>query len=380
MSVPACIANAIADALGVKDVRAAGDAAAPARADGGPGRTMKPRPFDYLRPDTVEEAVARSAEYGDDARVLAGGQSLVAMLNFRLIEPAVLIDIARLGALDSIRDRGGTIEIGAAVTQNRLLACRGWRRNCRSLPRRCRWSGISRRAIAARSAARSRMPIRARNFRWRWPCSEAKWCCARRAGSAPLAAAAFPARHADDGARAGRTDHRRALSGPRRNAASPSARWRGGTAISPSSRSRPRSKAESGAARRRRRGRRPRCVRIDGRRRSALRDVVECWPGSSRATKIFTRGRAMRRDILRRLAPDGHRGGATMRRVSKTERARIRLTLNGRKLCGGGRAALAAQRFPAPRAWRDRHACRLRARRLRLLHRADRRRRRAAPA
>jgi 2-furoyl-CoA dehydrogenase FAD binding subunit len=83
---------------------------------------MKPRPFDYLRPDTVEEALALLAEYGDDARVLAGGQSLVPMLNLRIVEAAALIDISRIAALDAINDKGGAIEIGAAVTQNKLLA------------------------------------------------------------------------------------------------------------------------------------------------------------------------------------------------------------------------------------------------------------------
>ncbi|MFZ0721015.1 MAG: FAD binding domain-containing protein, partial [Xanthobacteraceae bacterium] len=53
---------------------------------------MKPRPFDYIRPDTVEEVLALLAEYGDDARILAGGQSLLPMLNLRLIDPAALID------------------------------------------------------------------------------------------------------------------------------------------------------------------------------------------------------------------------------------------------------------------------------------------------
>ena len=57
---------------------------------------MKPRPFDYARPDTVDEAVALLAEYGDEARVLAGGQSLMAMMNLRLADPAMLIDIARI--------------------------------------------------------------------------------------------------------------------------------------------------------------------------------------------------------------------------------------------------------------------------------------------
>jgi len=83
---------------------------------------MKPRPFDYLRPDTTEEAVALLAEYGDGARILAGGQSLVPMLNLRIVEAEALIDISRIAALDAIDDRGQTIEIGAAVTQNKLLA------------------------------------------------------------------------------------------------------------------------------------------------------------------------------------------------------------------------------------------------------------------
>ncbi len=84
---------------------------------------MKPRPFDYVRPDTVDEAVALLAEYGDEARVLAGGQSLIAMLNLRLVDPGLLIDIARMPELDAIRDLGDKIEVGAAVTQNKLL---GW--------------------------------------------------------------------------------------------------------------------------------------------------------------------------------------------------------------------------------------------------------------
>ena len=86
---------------------------------------MKPRPFDYARPDTVDEAVALLAEHGDEARILAGGQSLMAMMNLRLADPAMLIDIARIPELGHIRDLGDTIEVGATVTQNRLLAWPG---------------------------------------------------------------------------------------------------------------------------------------------------------------------------------------------------------------------------------------------------------------
>ncbi len=81
---------------------------------------MKPRRFDYVRPDSADEALALLAEHGDAASVLAGGQSLMAMLNLRLAEPAVLIDISRLTELDYIRLADGKVEIGAAVTQNRL--------------------------------------------------------------------------------------------------------------------------------------------------------------------------------------------------------------------------------------------------------------------
>jgi 2-furoyl-CoA dehydrogenase FAD binding subunit len=87
---------------------------------------MKPRPFDYVRPDTVEEAVAILAEHGDEARILAGGQTLLAMLNLRVVEPAILVDITRIPELAAIREidahDGGKIEVGAAVTQNRLMA------------------------------------------------------------------------------------------------------------------------------------------------------------------------------------------------------------------------------------------------------------------
>ncbi len=92
---------------------------------------MKPRPFDYVRPDTVEEVVELLAEYGDDARILAGGQSLIPMLNLRLIEPAVLIDISRISALDAIKDGGAKIEVGAAVTQNKLM---DWAKLAERLP------------------------------------------------------------------------------------------------------------------------------------------------------------------------------------------------------------------------------------------------------
>ena len=84
---------------------------------------MKPPRFDYVRPDSVEEAVEVLVEHGDDARVLAGGQSLMAMLNMRMLAPEVVVDISRVPALSTITHAGDAIEIGAAVTQAVAQRC-----------------------------------------------------------------------------------------------------------------------------------------------------------------------------------------------------------------------------------------------------------------
>ncbi|MDE0407545.1 MAG: FAD binding domain-containing protein [Alphaproteobacteria bacterium] len=83
---------------------------------------MKPAPFDYLRADDEEEALEALAEAGDDARLLAGGQTLMPMLNMRLVEPALIVDISRLAGRAAIADDGSIIEVGAAVTQANLEA------------------------------------------------------------------------------------------------------------------------------------------------------------------------------------------------------------------------------------------------------------------
>lgn len=92
---------------------------------------MKPAPFDYVRAATVDEAVASLAQFADRASVLAGGQSLMPMLNFRVAMPDVLVDIARIPELGRIRIDGDWIEIGAAVRQATLLA---WPSLARELP------------------------------------------------------------------------------------------------------------------------------------------------------------------------------------------------------------------------------------------------------
>jgi 2-furoyl-CoA dehydrogenase FAD binding subunit len=83
---------------------------------------MKPRPFNYVRPASVAEAIDALAHYGERARILAGGQSLMAMLNLRLVDAEAIIDISHLTELSDIRMKGDVLEVGAAVTQNRLLA------------------------------------------------------------------------------------------------------------------------------------------------------------------------------------------------------------------------------------------------------------------
>jgi carbon-monoxide dehydrogenase medium subunit len=78
---------------------------------------MKPAPFEYHRPDSVEEALSLLAEHGYDAKLLAGGQSLVPAMNFRMAVPAVLIDLNRIPGLDGIAEVDGGLRIGAMVRQ-----------------------------------------------------------------------------------------------------------------------------------------------------------------------------------------------------------------------------------------------------------------------
>ena len=83
---------------------------------------MKPAAFDYLRAEHLDEALDALKEEGSDARIIAGGQSLMAMLNMRLAKPRTLIDIMRLQDLARIERKGNTITIGAGVRQAALLA------------------------------------------------------------------------------------------------------------------------------------------------------------------------------------------------------------------------------------------------------------------
>jgi carbon-monoxide dehydrogenase medium subunit/6-hydroxypseudooxynicotine dehydrogenase subunit alpha len=79
---------------------------------------LKPPPFAYHDPGSVEEALDLLAEHGDEGKVLAGGQSLVPLLNFRLAHPEHVIDINRLGELAGIRRRDGVLRVGAMTRQS----------------------------------------------------------------------------------------------------------------------------------------------------------------------------------------------------------------------------------------------------------------------
>lgn len=82
---------------------------------------MKPAPFKYVAATSLEQALSLKAEFGDDASFLAGGQSLIPAMNFRLAKPAVLIDINRVGGLGHIRLKDDSCANVGALTRHRTL-------------------------------------------------------------------------------------------------------------------------------------------------------------------------------------------------------------------------------------------------------------------
>jgi len=81
---------------------------------------MKPAAFDYYAPTTVDDVMALLKRHGSDARLLAGGQTLLPMMNFRLAAPEVIIDLNRIPELAFIREAGGQVHIGAMTRQRAL--------------------------------------------------------------------------------------------------------------------------------------------------------------------------------------------------------------------------------------------------------------------
>jgi carbon-monoxide dehydrogenase medium subunit len=82
---------------------------------------MIPAQFDYLAPATIEEALAALSQHGDDAKIIAGGQSLLPVLRMRLNAPEVIIDLGKIDSLRGIRDDGDAIVIGA-MTPHSVVA------------------------------------------------------------------------------------------------------------------------------------------------------------------------------------------------------------------------------------------------------------------
>ena len=83
---------------------------------------MYPANFDYKRPSTVDEAIALLTKHGDDAKLLAGGHSLIPAMKLRLAQPKVVVDIGRIANLSYIREAGASIAIGAMTTHQDIDA------------------------------------------------------------------------------------------------------------------------------------------------------------------------------------------------------------------------------------------------------------------
>src|SRR5512143_3460527 len=81
---------------------------------------MKPAPFEYYVPDSIEQALDLLSEHGDSAKLLAGGQSLVPAMNFRVMQPKVLIDLNQIEELMYIREEDSALHLGAMTREREL--------------------------------------------------------------------------------------------------------------------------------------------------------------------------------------------------------------------------------------------------------------------
>jgi CO/xanthine dehydrogenase FAD-binding subunit len=81
---------------------------------------MKPASFEYYAPDSIEQALDLMSQYAGEAKILAGGQSLVPAMNFRVVQPSVLIDLNRAAGLSYVREEESTLRIGAMTREREL--------------------------------------------------------------------------------------------------------------------------------------------------------------------------------------------------------------------------------------------------------------------
>jgi carbon-monoxide dehydrogenase medium subunit len=95
---------------------------------------MYPATFEYHRPSTVEEAVGLLAKHRDDAKVLAGGHSLIPLMKLRLAQPKHVVDLRRIGGLTGVREEGGGFVIGALTTHYAIESHAGLKSKCAILP------------------------------------------------------------------------------------------------------------------------------------------------------------------------------------------------------------------------------------------------------
>ncbi len=82
---------------------------------------MIPRQFEYHAPQSVPDAIALLQKYGDTAKLIAGGHSLLPMMKIRFAEPAHLVDLGKVAELRGIREKGKELRIGAMTTENDLI-------------------------------------------------------------------------------------------------------------------------------------------------------------------------------------------------------------------------------------------------------------------
>ncbi len=129
---------------------------------------MIPAAFEYVRAGSVDEAVSLLAQHGDEAKLLAGGHSLLPLMKLRLATPGVLVDVGRLRDLSYVRDAGDHIAIGALTRHRDLEISPVLAKDCQILARSRPWSATRRCATGARSAARCRTATRRPTSRRRW--------------------------------------------------------------------------------------------------------------------------------------------------------------------------------------------------------------------
>jgi aerobic carbon-monoxide dehydrogenase medium subunit len=147
---------------------------------------MKPASFEYHAPTTVDEALALLQANGPDCRVLAGGQTLIPMMNFRLASPPVIVDLNRIPDLAYIKDQGDAVCIGAMTRQRTIEFSTVVADKLPVLTAAIKLVGHLPTRSRGPSAVPSPTPTRPQNFRWCCRSSMAPWSCAGPGANAAL--------------------------------------------------------------------------------------------------------------------------------------------------------------------------------------------------